>query len=133
MTLDPPKQSMKPHKSRTKLLLLIEQSEFALYAIHEELTEKIAETKLEIVPILASIQNEARMFEIMDTWRPETVYHTAAYKHVPLVEHNPVEGIKNNVLGTLTTAKVAIKTGVADFVLLTNLFEENFTQLPIIN
>lgn len=101
-----------------KILLLIEQSEFALYAIHEELAEKLAETKLEIVPILASIQNEARMFEIMDTWRPETVYHTAAYKHVPLVEHNPVEGIKNNVLGTLTTAKVAIKTGVADFVLI---------------
>lgn len=101
-----------------KILLLIEQSEFALYAIHEELAEKLAETKLEIVPILASIQNEVRMFEIMDTWRPNTVYHAAAYKHVPLVEHNPVEGIKNNVLGTLTTAKVAIKTSVADFVLI---------------
>ena len=58
------------------------------------------------------------MFEIMNAWRPHTVYHAAAYKHVPLVEHNPVEGIKNNVIGTLKTATVAIKTGVSDFVLI---------------
>ncbi len=99
-------------------LLLIEQSEFALYVIHEELEERTSDESIEIVPILASIQNETRMFEIMDTWKPDTVYHAAAYKHVPLVEHNPVEGIKNNVLGTLTTAKVAIKTGVTNFVLI---------------
>lgn len=99
-------------------LLLIDQSEFALYAIHEELKEKSTAIAIEIVPILASIQNEARMFEIMNAWRPHTVYHAAAYKHVPLVEHNPVEGIKNNVIGTLKTATVAIKTGVSDFVLI---------------
>lgn len=101
-----------------KILLLVEQSEYALYSIHEELEERASVISLEIVPILASIQNEARMLEIMNAWRPDTVYHAAAYKHVPLVEHNPVEGIRNNVLGTLTTAKVAIETGVSNFVLI---------------
>jgi FlaA1/EpsC-like NDP-sugar epimerase len=58
------------------------------------------------------------MHEIMSTWRPDTVYHAAAYKHVPLVEHNPAEGIKNNVLGTLKAAQAAARNGVADFVLI---------------
>jgi FlaA1/EpsC-like NDP-sugar epimerase len=58
------------------------------------------------------------MHEIMSTWHPDTVYHAAAYKHVPLVEHNPAEGIKNNVLGTLTAAQAAARNGVADFVLI---------------
>jgi FlaA1/EpsC-like NDP-sugar epimerase len=102
--------------SPTKLLL-IEQSEFALYAIHQELEEKILGTKTLLVPLLANVQDKARMLEIMSTWRPETVYHAAAYKHVPLVEHNPVEGIKNNVIGTLHTAQAAIESGVSDFVL----------------
>jgi FlaA1/EpsC-like NDP-sugar epimerase len=102
--------------SPTKLLL-IEQSEFALYAIHQELEEKISGTKTLLVPILANVQDKARMLEIMSTWRPETVYHAAAYKHVPLVEHNPAEGIKNNVIGTLHTAQAAVECEVADFVL----------------
>jgi FlaA1/EpsC-like NDP-sugar epimerase len=58
------------------------------------------------------------MREIMATWHPDTVYHAAAYKHVPLVEHNPAEGIKNNVLGTLRTAQAAVENGVSDFVLI---------------
>ncbi len=58
------------------------------------------------------------MRDILDAWQPDTVYHTAAYKHVPLVEHNLVEGVKNNVIGTLTTAQVAIEKGVSDFVLI---------------
>jgi FlaA1/EpsC-like NDP-sugar epimerase len=58
------------------------------------------------------------MREIMATWQPDTVYHAAAYKHVPLVEHNPAEGVKNNVLGTLRTAQAAAENGVADFVLI---------------
>ena len=56
----------------------------------------------------------------MATWHPETVYHAAAYKHVPLVEHNPAEGIKNNVLGTLRTAQAAAENGVSDFVLISS-------------
>jgi FlaA1/EpsC-like NDP-sugar epimerase len=102
-------------------LLLIEQSEFALYTIHQELEEKRHSldlaSALTLVPLLASVQNPERMHEIMSTWRPNTVYHAAAYKHVPLVEHNPAEGIQNNVLGTLRTAQAAAQNGVADFVL----------------
>ncbi|MDQ8021333.1 MAG: nucleoside-diphosphate sugar epimerase/dehydratase [Moraxellaceae bacterium] len=98
-------------------LLLVEQSEFALYAIHQQLEEKSADRETAVVPLLASVQDEDRMREIMATWHPDTVYHAAAYKHVPLVEHNPAEGIKNNVLGTLLTARAAADNGVADFVL----------------
>lgn len=99
-------------------LLLIEQSEFALYGIHQELEEKLAGREIVLVPLLASVQDNERMHEIMSTWHPDTVYHAAAYKHVPLVEHNPAEGIKNNVLGTLRTAQAAAENGVSDFVLI---------------
>jgi FlaA1/EpsC-like NDP-sugar epimerase len=99
-------------------ILLIEQSEFALYNIHKELEEKRASSDVVLVPLLASVQDEDRMREILSTWRPDTVYHAAAYKHVPLVEHNPAAGIKNNVLGTLYTAMVAAENGVTDFVLI---------------
>lgn len=98
-------------------LLLIEQSEFALYGIHQELEARLAGHTV-LVPLLASVQDEERMREIMSTWHPDTVYHAAAYKHVPLVEHNPAEGIKNNVLGTLRTAQAATENGVSDFVLI---------------
>ncbi len=99
-------------------LLLIEQSEFALYGIHQELEEKLSGRAVVLVPLLASVQDDERMREIMSTWHPDTVYHAAAYKHVPLVEHNPAEGIKNNVLGTLRTAQAAAENGVSDFVLI---------------
>jgi len=98
-------------------LLLIEQSEFALYAIHQELEEKLIGKQTHLVPLLASVQDENRLREIFSTWHPDTVYHAAAYKHVPLVEHNPAEGIRNNVLGTLCIAKEAAAQGVSDFVL----------------
>ncbi len=99
-------------------LLLIEQSEFALYAIHQELEAKLVGRDIVLLPLLASVQDNERMREIMSTWHPDTVYHAAAYKHVPLVEHNPAEGIKNNVLGTLRTAQAAAEYGVSDFVLI---------------
>lgn len=99
-------------------LLLIEHSEFALYAIHQELEEKLAGSETVLVPLLASVQDDERMREIISTWHPDTVYHAAAYKHVPLVEHNPAAGIKNNVLGTLRTALAAAESGVSDFVLI---------------
>jgi FlaA1/EpsC-like NDP-sugar epimerase len=102
---------------KPQTLLLIEQSEYALYEIHQELEEKSLGSEINIIPIIASVQNQDRMHEIMSTWRPHTVYHAAAYKHVPLVEHNPSEGVKNNVFGTLRTAKAAIDNGVQDFVL----------------
>ena len=109
-------------KLKPEKLLLVDISEFALYTIHSEL-EGIHEVSGDrnapsIVPLLASVQDEERMREIMDTWLPETVYHAAAYKHVPLVEHNLIEGVKNNVIGTLITAQAAIEKGVSDFVLI---------------
>lgn len=101
-----------------KVLLLVEQSEFALYQTHQELQTKAVASAVKLVPLLASIRDESRMREIIATWKPDTIYHAAAYKHVPLVEHNPAEGIKNNVWGTLTIAKMSVAHGVADFVLI---------------
>lgn len=101
-------------------LLLLELNEYALYKVNQELEKLQAKglaDKAKLVPLLGSVQNAERLREIMRTWRPHTVYHAAAYKHVPLVEHNPAEGVKNNVFGTLLTAQVAAEQGVEDFVL----------------
>jgi FlaA1/EpsC-like NDP-sugar epimerase len=132
-------------KTNPKQLLLVEMSEFALYQIHQELQALLVGERthplvtaegaqgevvstlnlsgadapgIEIVPLLASVCDEVRMHEIMDTWKPHTVYHAAAYKHVPLVEHNPAEGVRNNVWGTLTCAEAAVRNGVRNFVLI---------------
>ncbi|WP_066254011.1 polysaccharide biosynthesis protein [Hydrogenophaga flava] len=99
-------------------LVLIEQSEFALYEIQQELQEKIDDNATLLVPVLASVRDAQRLNEIFADWKPDTVYHAAAYKHVPLVEHNPIEGIRNNTLGTLTAARAAAEHGVSDFVLI---------------
>ncbi len=99
-------------------LLLIELSEFALYAIHQELEGRLDGRATVLVPLLASVQDGERMREILATWRCSSDLHAAAYKHVPMVEHNPAEGVKNNVFGTLRTAQAAFDNGVADFVLI---------------
>ena len=101
-------------------LLLVERNEFALYTIHQELLKSADElgSEVELIPLLASVWDESRMQEIMLTWRPDTVYHAAAYKHVPLVEHNPAEGLRNNVWGTLVCAEIAARCGVQSFVLI---------------
>jgi FlaA1/EpsC-like NDP-sugar epimerase len=102
-------------------LLLVDSSEYALYAIHRELgrlEEETLRSGAEIVPLIATVVDNARLCKIFAAWRPQTIYHAAAYKHVPLVEHNPVEGIRNNVLGTLNCAKVAREFGARDFVLI---------------
>ena len=109
-------------KLKPKKLLLVEMNEYALYAIHSEvesLREGLGDLDCNLIlPLLASVQDKDRMLEIMDTWRPDMVYHAAAYKHVPMVEHNLAEGVKNNVIGTLITAQIAIDKGVSDFVLI---------------
>jgi FlaA1/EpsC-like NDP-sugar epimerase len=110
-------------KCQPQQLLLVEMSEFALYQIHQELEGVMAALQsdpvdIEIVPLLASVCDEMRMHEIMRTWRPHTVYHAAAYKHVPLVEHNPAEGVRNNVWGTMVCAQMAARHGVPNFVLI---------------
>jgi FlaA1/EpsC-like NDP-sugar epimerase len=120
-------------------LLLVENSEFALYQIHRELVALLgsetdpldgsdggsggggnarATPAVRLVPLLASVQDEARIAQIMQAWRPETVYHAAAYKHVPLVEHNPVQGLRNNVWGTWVCARAAQAAGARHFVLI---------------
>ncbi|PRY98636.1 FlaA1/EpsC-like NDP-sugar epimerase [Jezberella montanilacus] len=98
-------------------LLLIEQSEFALYEIHQDLLPLAEKSGTSLIPLLCSVQDFARMRDIILMWRPYSVYHAAAYKHVPLVEHNPVEGIKNNVFGTLQVARAALGH-VSKFVLI---------------
>ena len=96
-------------------LLLVELSEFALYAIHQELTRTFP--AVQVIPLLASVRDATRLREIMGTWHPATVYHAAAYKHVPMVEHNVIEGVKNNAFGTLIAAQVALECKVKQFVL----------------
>jgi FlaA1/EpsC-like NDP-sugar epimerase len=105
-------------RTSPKQLLLVEMSEFALYQIHQELQADPSSAQVELVPLLASVCDEVRMHEIMDTWKPHTVYHAAAYKHVPLVEHNPAEGVRNNVWGTRVCAEAAARNGVRNFVLI---------------
>lgn len=108
---------------RPKTLLLLEKSEYSLYAIHQELTafltdDDSGEIQPGIIPLLASVQDEQRTREIFRAWKPHTIYHAAAYKHVPLVEHNPSEGIRNNVFGTYCAARIAQEEGVCNFVLI---------------
>ena len=106
-------------------LVLVEQSEFALYQIHAELERRAhgrdpgdPRTTTKLTALLGSVQDERHITEVMSEFKPDTVYHAAAYKHVPLVEDNPTEGIKNNVFGTMATAKAAMAAGVRDFVLI---------------
>lgn len=102
-----------------KTLLLFESSEYALYAIHRELEQALAGSgSVDLVPLLGSVIDPARVALVMDSWRPDMVYHAAAYKHVHLVEHNPTEGVRNNAFGTLVTARAAAAHGVRDFVLI---------------
>tara|TARA_Y100000588_G_scaffold325657_1_gene359558 strand:- start:127 stop:2061 length:1935 start_codon:yes stop_codon:yes gene_type:complete len=107
-------------KQQPKTLVLFELSEFGLYQIDRELS-LLKESKgldVEIVPLLGSVQRPHRLLTAMKSFKVETVYHAAAYKHVPLVEYNVVEGVRNNVYGTYYTAKAAIEAGVKSFVLI---------------
>ncbi|NMM26349.1 MAG: polysaccharide biosynthesis protein [Glaciimonas sp.] len=101
-------------------LILLELSEFALYSIEQELRllQKVLGSTAELMPFLGSVLESEKCQRIMRTFAVETVYHAAAYKHVPLVEHNPIEGIRNNVFGTLSIAQAAMIVGVKNFVLI---------------
>lgn len=104
---------------KPRALLLFELSEFALYQVHQELTEQASRLRsaTALVPLLGSVTDLERVDEIFAAWRPQIVYHAAAYKHVPLVEHNPVQGLFNNIWGTLICAQAAARHGAARFVL----------------
>ena len=105
---------------RPTTLLLYEHSEFNLYTILSELEQRADRESLSVrlLPILGSVRNQDKLLSVMKTWHVETVYHAAAYKHVPMVEHNIAEGVLNNVIGTLNTAQAALQAGVANFVLI---------------
>lgn len=104
-----------------RIIILVDQSEFALYHIHQELQNKINvidDCQIPLVPILGSVTNVDLMRSIVTQWNPHIIYHAAAYKHVPLVEANIVEGVRNNVFGTLTMAKIAAGCNVPNFLLI---------------
>lgn len=101
-------------------LILLDHSEFAMYAVHREIEEQIAETRqdIDIVPVLGSVTNERLVRSIFAKWAPQSVYHAAAYKHVPLVEQNVVEAVENNVIGTYRLAMIAQEFATPNFVLI---------------
>ncbi len=108
-------------KQNPNRLILAEISEVGLYFIDQELTDEVARSndkiQVEIIPELVSVVERPQMKRLFEKWQPETVFHAAAYKHVPLVEANPLAGLKNNIFGTLNAALEAELTGVAHFIL----------------
>lgn len=98
-------------------LLLLGHGENSIYLIHKELSSRYKDD-IELIPIIADIQDRERIFHIMETYRPDRVYHAAAHKHVPLMEYNPTEAVKNNIYGTRNVAEAAKAAGVAKFVMI---------------
>ena len=103
--------NVKPEK-----ILLLDSNEFSLYSILNELDTLNKKNLVQVIPLLCSIQDKKNISLILKTWKPNTIYHAAAYKHVPIVEHNLAEGVKNNVFGTLIIAKASLAFGINDFV-----------------
>jgi FlaA1/EpsC-like NDP-sugar epimerase len=106
--------------SRPKTLILLEQSEFSLYALDAELRARINDENLDtqLISLMGNVRQYDWVKKIYSTWKINTIYHAAAYKHVPIVEHNVTEGVLNNVWGTLNAARAAIESGVDQFVLI---------------
>lgn len=109
-------------KNQPKCIVLYELSEFALYSIHQELialqANDISYQDTNIIAVIGNVTNEYNLFRILEQYQIKTVYHAAAYKHVPLVEHNPFEGAINNIKGTYHCAQAAISAKVETFVLI---------------
>ena len=102
-------------KNKPTKLIIYELTEFALYSIDKELNLK---SQIEIIPILGTVLDQAKLERILEQYAVQTVYHAAAYKHVPLVECNPLAGLKNNAIGTAFSLNAAVKKGVETFVLI---------------
>ena len=112
------RQIIKQHPDK---IILLELNEFSLYSIEQELNtycQAHCDCQVEIISILGSVQKQNRLETIFKTFKVQTIYHAAAYKHVPMVEHNVVEGVRNNVFGTWYCAEAAIKADVERFVLI---------------
>uniref|UniRef100_UPI00406D354E polysaccharide biosynthesis protein n=1 Tax=Psychrobacillus sp. FSL H8-0483 TaxID=2921389 RepID=UPI00406D354E len=99
-----------------KQILLLGHGENSIYTIHMELSEKAEYGAIEFIPIIADVQDRERIFEIVEHYRPDVIYHAAAHKHVPLMEFNPREAVKNNIFGTMNVAHAASRYGVSNFV-----------------
>ena len=101
-------------------LILFELSEFSLYSIDKELREyqEANGTDIPVLPLLGSVQHRNRLFNVMKNFKVDTIYHAAAYKHVPMVEYNTIEGVRNNIYGTLACAMAAVDAEVSTFVLI---------------
>ncbi|MDN6541914.1 MAG: polysaccharide biosynthesis protein, partial [Tetragenococcus koreensis] len=98
-------------------LILLGHGENSIYLIHRELSTRCKERTTELVPIIADVQNREKIFEVMSKYQPDIVYHAAAHKHVPLMEFNPKEAVKNNVYGTKNVAEAAKAHAVEQFVM----------------
>jgi FlaA1/EpsC-like NDP-sugar epimerase len=105
-------------KLKPKKLILFELNEFALFKIHEELNE--LHKNLEIIPLLGNILDQKKLNKVFKSFKVNTVYHAAAYKHVPLVERNICEGVQNNIIGTLNVVKAAINQKIKNLVLISS-------------
>ncbi|ETI67572.1 polysaccharide biosynthesis protein [Neobacillus vireti] len=99
-------------------LVLLGHGENSIYSIEMELKETFKHSLIEFVPVIADLQDEKKMLHVMSTYQPDTVYHAAAHKHVPLMEANPEEAVKNNLIGTMNTAKAASWNGIKTFVMI---------------
>lgn len=104
-------------KFQPKNLLLLGHGENSIYKIHMELTENSVNSNVKVIPIIADVQDRERIFEVISMYKPDSIYHAAAHKHVPLMEANPIEAVKNNVFGTKNVADAAHTLGVKRFVL----------------
>lgn len=103
-------------KYKPERLVILGHGENSIYLINEELKNKLLGS-VEIIPVIADVQDRERMFEQIDKYKPDIIYHAAAHKHVPLMEYNPTEAVKNNIIGTKNTAEAALNSNVKRFVL----------------
>jgi FlaA1/EpsC-like NDP-sugar epimerase len=107
-------------KFNPQKIILLGHGENSIYSIEMELKETFAHTDIEFIPVIADLQDEKRMISVMNEYIPDVVYHAAAHKHVPLMERNPEEAVKNNLIGTGNIAKAASWSGVKTFVMISS-------------
>ncbi|WP_251549897.1 polysaccharide biosynthesis protein [Neobacillus muris] len=107
-------------KFNPKTLILVGHGENSIYSIEMELKETFKGSKTNFIPVIADIQDEKKMMQVIGMYQPDTIYHAAAHKHVPLMEANPEEAVKNNIIGTMNTAKAASWYGVKTFVMISS-------------
>ena len=104
-------------KFKPSRVILVGHGENSIYNIHAELSENKEHKEVTFIPIIADVQDRKRIFEVVDEFMPDVIYHAAAHKHVPLMELNPAEAVKNNIVGTKNIAEAAHTYGVANFVM----------------